>query len=129
MPSELADKIAAEWKVVFPSPFGSSLYDTPDKTWGHTPEGSLRVSDHWNFRNKKYRNQLPKGQIVHCPTDRPPIEDGWTLARFENGVYVILEEWPRRLARSRREVVLHQPPKVAATGLASWAARLFGEPA
>lgn len=39
-----------------------SYYNTADKSWDYTPDGSIRVSDHWNF---------PSRGNIHCKTDVP----------------------------------------------------------
>jgi hypothetical protein len=75
------------WPEASKSPYSNSFYNlaTGKKDWGHTPEGSLRISDHWNFKSE--------GEI-HCPTDRPAKNNGsqWCLAQWRDGLYVILEE-------------------------------------
>lgn len=105
----LAAKIAAEWSEVYVSPFGNSMYSMPGKTWVNTPDGCLRVSDHWNFRNK--RHHAPNRFGVHCPTDRPVSEDCWVLARFDATLdqFVVLAEYPRTNPR---------PPKLVTLGVA-----------
>jgi hypothetical protein len=63
------------------SPHGDSFYyhHKDEKiTWGHKPEKSLRVSDHWNWDNGS-----------HCPVlgaNEETIE-AVKLAKFENGYY------------------------------------------
>ena len=86
--------IVAEWDGIWKSPYSLSLYDTGDKDWDHTPEGSLRVSDHWNFRDSEGR--------LHCEVrGQQPRRGFWAVARFEDGAYVILEQ--HRMVNSRRE--------------------------
>ena len=66
----LMDNINENWSQ---SPYGESFYSSKNIDWGYKPEGSLRVSDHWNF-----------GQDgKHCPTAEPV--DGWAVCKFENG--------------------------------------------
>ena len=74
----LMDNINENWSQ---SPYGESFYSSKDSDWGYKPEGSLRVSDHWNF-----------GQDGdHCPTAEPV--DGWAVCRFENGKYHLIKKF------------------------------------
>lgn len=62
-----------------------SFYDCDDKSWDYTPDGSIRVSDHWNFYSRgKY----------HCLTDIPNerIEGKWVTARYNaaTGLYHVI---------------------------------------
>jgi hypothetical protein len=63
-----------------------SYYNTTDKDWDCTPDGCLRVSDHWNFWSKG---------TLHCKANMPNEElDGkWALGKYskESGIYTILE--------------------------------------
>lgn len=63
------------------SPYSMSFYDSKDIDWGYKPEGSIRVSDHWNFGEE--------GE--HCPTAEPV--DGWAVCRFENGKYHLVQKF------------------------------------
>lgn len=74
----LMDNINENWSQ---SPYGESFYSSKDIDWGYKPEGSLRVSDHWNF-----------GQDgEHCPTAEPV--DGWAVCKFENGKYHLIKKF------------------------------------
>lgn len=74
----LMDNINENWSQ---SPYGESFYSSKDIDWGYKPEGSLRVSDHWNF-----------GQDgSHCPTAEPV--DGWAVCKFENGKYHLIKKF------------------------------------
>jgi hypothetical protein len=88
LPQELRDEIAG-WPIVSQSPFSDSFYNVPsgEKTWTHTPEGSLRISDHWNF---------PARDMLNCPTDVPVRNGWWSLGRWENDHYKILTSIPKR---------------------------------
>lgn len=46
----LKSVIENEFKVTSKSPHSKSFYNSDDIDWGYKPEGSLRISDHWNFR-------------------------------------------------------------------------------
>ena len=88
LPQEFRDEIAS-WTVVSQSPYSYSFYNVPDgqKTWTHTPESSLRISDHWNFESRG---------MLNCPTDVQVHRGWWTLARWEDGRYMVLKTLPPR---------------------------------
>jgi len=85
MPEKMAQTIAA-WDVVKVSPFSESYYDTLNKDWNVTPEGSLRVSDHWAFESN--------GRI-HCAIvgELPPLQ-AWSLGQFRQTHYHLIETLP-----------------------------------
>ena len=83
-----------EWDGVWMSPYSLSLYDTGEKGWDHTPEGSLRISDHWNFKDSEGR--------MHCRTQgEKPRRGHWCLAVFEDGAYTILKQ--AKMINGRRD--------------------------
>ncbi|MGB3452973.1 MAG: hypothetical protein WBA59_04005 [Moheibacter sp.] len=72
-----------------PSPYNridsGSFYDCTDKSWDYTPDGSIRVSDHWNFYSRgKY----------HCLTDicNDRLIGKWAVGKYnaETGLYHII---------------------------------------
>lgn len=73
----------------FPSPFNKvnsgSFYSKEGKSWNYTPEGTIRVSDHWNFYSR--------GE-VHCTTDVPAekLIGKWAVGQYntETGIYNII---------------------------------------
>ena len=67
-----------EWSK---SPYSMSFYSSKNISWGYKPEGSLRVSDHWNFG---YEGE-------NCPTAEPV--EGWAVCRFENGKYHLIQKF------------------------------------
>lgn len=82
MPVE-AQKERDSWKIVNKSPYSQSYYNSWDIDWDHKPEGSLRISDHWNFYSK--------GKD-HCVTDiKGPV--WWALGKYDNGIYKILKQY------------------------------------
>lgn len=74
----VAENWTKEWSQ---SPYSYSFYSSKNIDWGHKPEGSLRVSDHWNFGEE--------GE--HCPTTEPV--NGWAVCRFENGKYHLVQKF------------------------------------
>ena len=61
------------------SPYSASYYSSKNITWGSKPEGSLRVSDHWNFGENR----------EHCPTVEKV--EGWAVCQYRNGIYHLLQ--------------------------------------
>ena len=47
-PKEVLEEIN-KFKHINKSPYSSSYYNVQGITWDYKPEGSLRISDHWNF--------------------------------------------------------------------------------
>lgn len=91
MPSELRDELLS-WQEIYTSPYGLSYYNMPGKSWTNTPEGSLRVADHWNFESYN-PNTFMNG--VHCRTNIPVPADSWVIARYLNGVYEVVKVYPK----------------------------------
>lgn len=82
MPRSIEKEIQ-KWGTVRKSPYGNSFYNTKGKTWEHTPEGSLRVADHWNF--------VSEGE-KHAVTDRPIKNNThWTIAKFSKEKYRVIK--------------------------------------
>lgn len=87
MPEELRKFVITQ--APNPSPYNKetsgSFYDCTDKSWNYTPDGSIRVSDHWNFYSR--------GQI-HCQTDicDERIAGKWVVAKYsaETGLYHVI---------------------------------------
>lgn len=82
MPDEIVN-IMDTWTIISQSPFSNSYYNTNDKSWDYTPEGSFRVSDHWNFVSDDGK--------IHCKTNVNVEANTWTLAQYTNGVYVVIK--------------------------------------
>ncbi len=66
------------------SPYSQSYYNSKNITWSHKPEGSLRLSDHWNFFST-YDGKL------HCQTMNPSFKDRWALGEYHHGKYCIIK--------------------------------------
>ena len=76
------------WYVITKSPYSESFYSSDQIDWSFKPEGSYRVSDHWNFKRGNGR--------IHCVTDKEVIDrEEVCIARYENGIY-------RLIARCRK---------------------------
>jgi len=60
IPEEIK-KMMATWEIINKSPYSDTFYSSTDIDWGHKPDKSYRVSDHWNFyTHEKW----------HCQTDK-----------------------------------------------------------
>jgi len=75
-------KVIKKYKLVQKSPYSQSYYTDGKITWDYKPEGSLRLSDHWNFYSE--------GKI-HCKTLCGTTK-GWYVGRYENGYYTLIEK-------------------------------------
>ena len=69
------------FKEVHKSPYSASFYDRP-VSWGEKENGTLRCSDHWNYKTNN-------DDEVHAVTDKD-IDDVWAIGRYNNGVYEII---------------------------------------
>lgn len=80
------EKELKKFKQIHKSPYSQTYYDTKDISWEHKPEGSLRISDHWNFNSHGKK---------HCELYNIDeyIEDNWILAQYKNGKYHVLKEF------------------------------------
>ncbi len=87
MPVEASYEIT-KWEIVNSSPYSSSYYNANNISWGSKPEGSLRISDHWNFKTRG-------GDEIHCKLKgiKDYQSNRWILAKYENGEYIIIKEF------------------------------------
>ena len=84
-PIEVNEEIK-KFKKINKSPYSQTYYDTSDISWEYKPEGSLRISDHWNFESHGQK---------HCILENTDeyIQDNWILAQYREGKYHILKEF------------------------------------
>lgn len=89
MPKEVIEEINKFEKIV-KSPYSDTYYNTSDISWDYKPEGSLRISDHWNFKSR---------DEVHCQLyhTQEYIEEYWILAKYINGKYHVLKEFGKSI--------------------------------
>jgi len=80
-----------KWEVIQKSPYSNSFYSSTEIFWSSKPEGSYRVSDHWNFKSN-YDNKK------HCETNGPaPNNTHISIAKYTNGKYdIILSELSKK---------------------------------
>lgn len=77
-------KTLITFKKINKSPYSNSFYDSDNIDWDSKPEGSLRLSDHWNFYS--WGEQ-------HCCLDcTDEYTQKWLLCQYQNGVYHIVKE-------------------------------------
>ncbi len=87
IPSEIK-KIMSTWEVINKSPYSDSFYNTVDVGWDHKPDGSYRVSDHWNFYTR---------EKWHCETDK----------KVQNNTHISLGKYNKETGKY--EVILTLP--------------------
>lgn len=66
------------------SPYSFSFYNSKNITWDYKPEGSIRVSDHWNFISKGKKHCILKDR-------EEKVEGEWILGKYIEGSYEILK--------------------------------------
>lgn len=76
LPKELFSEIIG-WPTISKSPYSNSFYNSDEIGWNHKPEGSLRISDHWNFYSRGEK---------HCRTVNEDL-CGWAMMKYSNGLY------------------------------------------
>lgn len=77
-------EIVKDWEVLNKSPYSKSYYNSNDIEWDYKPEGSLRISNHWNFESQ--------GQL-HCRLNSTSeYTQKWLLCEYKEGEYNILKE-------------------------------------
>lgn len=102
LPEEIL-KMMETWDVIHKSPYSNSFYSSNDVDWGHKPDKSYRVSDHWNF--------YTRGNW-HCETDKKvPNNTHISIGQYdkESGKYSIILSLPTKKQAERinkKEVLL-----------------------
>ena len=77
-------KICKEYNLFNQSPYSNSFYNTDEVEWGYKPEGSLRLSDHWNFESQ---------ERIHCKlSNTNEYTQKWLLCEYHEGYYTIVKE-------------------------------------
>lgn len=76
----IPDKIKemmGKWDIIYKSPYSKSFYSSSDISWTNKPDGSYRVSDHWNFKSVRNMN------ILHCKTDiKVPNNTHYSIGKY-----------------------------------------------
>jgi len=97
IPDEIIEKMKS-WNVIMKSPWSNSFYSSEDISWNSKPDGSFRVSDHWNFETKGKK---------HCLTDGPvKNHTNFSLGKFnqKTGKYNILLSVPKDSVNKKIEI-------------------------
>jgi hypothetical protein len=76
IPNSIIEKMK-EWSIIYKSPYSKSFYSSDDISWSHKPDGSFRVSDHWNFTTNR-------SDRVHCKTKEPVKNNAhYSLGKYD----------------------------------------------
>ena len=92
-PIELVQEMS-KWGLIHKSPYGLSFYNAK-VGWDSKPNGSLRISDHWNF---ECRGKL------HCETTTyVPDNTHWAIGQYDETIkkYVILRVFEKPKTRTK----------------------------
>ncbi|WP_073180819.1 hypothetical protein [Cruoricaptor ignavus] len=84
-------------EIASKSPYSDSFYSATNISWGHKPDGSYRISDHWNF--------FSRGEM-HCETSNNVEDDCWSVGVYsaETGKYTILKSFKKDFTAFRKKV-------------------------
>lgn len=88
IPEQIIEQMKT-WENIYKSPYSNSFYNTTEVNWGEKPNGSLRVSDHWNFSTRKTKLT---GRL-HCKTNKNVLNNSkYTIGKYnsEKDIYVVL---------------------------------------
>ena len=73
-----------KYKAFYKSPYSMSYYSNPNKRWGGDIENGIRISNHWNFKDR-YTD------YIHCETWEYVKDGNFNVGRYENGKYHIID--------------------------------------
>jgi hypothetical protein len=101
----------SEWDIIYKSPYSKSFYSSDDISWSHKPDGSFRVSDHWNFKSNR-------DDRLHCKTDKNVLDNThFSIGKYnkESGIYKIIlseptEEYLQNKLKSEQKLKYLQDP-------------------
>ncbi|WP_019038491.1 hypothetical protein [Psychroflexus tropicus] len=94
IPDEIKEMMK-NWYVITKSPYSDSFYSSDQIDWCFKPEGSYRVSDHWNFTRKTGR--------IHCVTNKEVIDNEEVcIARYEDGIYRVIACYKKPIETKRQ---------------------------
>lgn len=102
-----------KWPMIYKSPYSKSFYSSDDISWTHKPDGSFRVSDHWNFTTNR-------NDRVHCKTKKPVKNNThYSLGKYdasEDKYEILISEFTEgetEKIKNQRERLKHlQDPEV-----------------
>ena len=73
-----------KYGAFYESPYSMSYYSNPNKRWGGDIENGIRISNHWNFKDR-YTD------YIHCETWEYVKDGNFNVGRYENGKYHIID--------------------------------------
>ena len=107
IPDDIIKKMDS-WKFIIKSPYSNTFYDSKEIGWSYKPDGSFRVSDHWNFETRGKK---------HCLTESPVTNTTHvSLGQYDrkSGKYKILMTLPKpshlqriELGRKKKEFMMN----------------------
>lgn len=107
VPIEIIKEIVFNWDFVYwKSPYGQSYYSAR-VGWGHKPDGSYRMSNHWNFT----ANNKPG---IHCATSNSVENDThWSIGIFDalTKTYKIILSIPNVVDREENKIEIKKLKK------------------
>ena len=65
------------FEYIHKSPHSFSFYNMK-KEWGYTANGTIRISDHWNYLTSR------TGDTIHSPTNIHVEENTWVKACYDS---------------------------------------------
>lgn len=80
-----------EYKAFNKSPYSNSFYNSKDIDWGHKPEGSIRISDHWGFESLGEKHCVIDFEDLTDEDEQEQLNMSWLVCVYKNGKYHILE--------------------------------------
>jgi hypothetical protein len=98
IPSEIIDNMKS-WDVIVKSPHSDTFYNSTEISWTYKPDGSFRVSDHWNFETRGTK---------HCLTE--------TVVK--NSTHVSLGQYDRKKGKYKILMTLPKPSNLQRIELA-----------
>lgn len=98
-----AIKEIISWETTYKSPSSYSFY-SKKKDWNQTIDGTIRVSDHWNFIAEEYSKRTGYNGI-HAKTDVPVDEDVWYKGVYKNGQYEIVESYGKNGNLTKEQII------------------------
>lgn len=112
IPTSIIEKMK-EWPIIYKSPYSKSFYSSDDISWTHKPDGSFRVSDHWNFTTNR-------SDRTHCKTKKPVKNNThYSLGKYdasEDKYEILISEFTEgetEKIKNQRERLKHlQDPEV-----------------
>lgn len=85
--------IIKDWEELSMSPYSYSIYNKSNIEWNSKPEGSFRISDHWNF--------ISNGE-KHCIMEDETLNNKWLLCQYKDGIYHVVMNITREFIKNEQ---------------------------